>query len=329
MDSIELRVAPSNTLRPRPARILFGLERPDSVPELPGRSDFDRFTANSANVEESMVPKRFLGLALATLASVAAISFVGDAEAQGKKGKTTAPAAPAAEPPDTKKPIVLTPDGLSWGMTSKQVAAVIDKMLDEVYRPLYQKVSPGVKMKALDAALAEEKSAFLRSIIEFGKLPTGVDATPLKGEYTYKNGESMMAMTREGQTRYFFFMKGKLWKIIDEVKLGETAPLGATFVAAATKLAETYGVAGRVLEPDFAIGRNSQEVDWKDAKTHLRAIARSDTALALAYEDLGTLSNLSTLRANKHVEEDAIDPAVAAAMAGAPSEPAAPPKPKR
>lgn len=276
-----------------------------------------------------MVPKRYLGLALAAFASVAAITFVGDAEAQGKKGKTTAPAAPAAEPPDTKKPIVLTPDGLTWGMTSKQVVAVIDKMLDEAYRPLYQKVSPGVKMKALDAALAEEKSAFLRSIIEFGKLPTGMDSTPLKGEYTYKNGESVMSLTRDGQTRYFFFIKGKLWKVIDEIKLGENAPLGATFVAAVTKLAETYGVAGRVLEPDFAIGRNSQEVDWKDAKTHLRAIARGDTALALAYEDLGTLANLTTLRANKPVQDDGIDPAVAAAMAGAPSEPAPPPKAKK
>lgn len=278
-----------------------------------------------------MVPKRFLGLALAAVASVAAISYAGDVAAQGKKGKATAPAAPAADPPDTKKPIVILPDSLSWGLTQKQVIASVEKMLDEVYRPLYQKVSPGVKMKALDAALDEEKATFKRSTIDFGKLPTGVDATPLKGEYTYKNGESMMSLTRDGQTRYFFFIKGKLWKIIDEVKLGEKAALGATYVAAVTKLAETYGVAGRVLEADFEKGRPSQEVDWKDAKTHLRAIQRGDTALALAYEDLATLGNLATLRANKAVEEDAIDPAVAAAMAGAPSDTPAPKdaKPKR
>ena len=60
----------------------------------------------------------------------------------------------------------------------------------------------------LTGALSEtkQKAEFRRSWIEFGNLPTGVDASPLKGEYTYKNKEAMMSIQRGGKTRYFFFI---------------------------------------------------------------------------------------------------------------------------
>lgn len=270
-----------------------------------------------------MNPKRHLGLAVAAMMGLAALSTTGDVEAQGRgKAKAAAITAPAADPPLTKKPIVLSPSSLTWGLSIKQVTALVNSALDEAYKPLYKKVNPGVKMKALDAALAEEKATFARSRIDFGRLPTGVDASPLKGEYTYNNAESMMELTRDGQTRYFFFIGGKLWKVIDEIKLAEGNPLGATFQAAAVKLAETYGVPGRVLE------KTPVEVDWKDASTHLRAIQRSDTALAFAYEDLATLANLSSLRTAKQGGDDEVDPAVAAAMRGPEPEKEAP-KPKK
>jgi hypothetical protein len=269
--------------------------------------------------------KRQLCVLFAAVVGVATATVSGDVEAQKGK-KAVATPAPAATPPMTTKPIALTPAGISWGLSMKALTVVYDKMLDEAYKPLYDKVSPGVKMKALDAALEEEKSAFRRSRIDFGKLPTGVDATPLRGEYTYMNGESLMTFTRDGQTRHFFFIKDKLWKIIDERKLGETSPLGKTFQDAAVKLAGTLGVPGRVLDPDPAAGRPTTEIDWTDAATHLRAIDRGGSAMALAYEDNATLANLASLRTIKPANEDEIDPAVAAAVRGqAPSEP---PKPK-
>ena len=62
-------------------------------------------------------------------------------------------------------------------------------------RPNTPRMKPiGPKMKEVDAALAEQKLAFPRSEVDFGNLPTGVDNTPLKGEYSYKNNESMMSL---------------------------------------------------------------------------------------------------------------------------------------
>jgi hypothetical protein len=275
-----------------------------------------------------MKAKRLLGAALALGLGLAAITSASVAAAQQKRGTSGASAAaPArpAEPPATKKTIALTPPGIAWGMTTKQVAAVIDKQLDEAYVPRYKAISPGVKMRALDAELAEEKSAFRRSRIDFGALPTGIDATPLKGEYTYLNKESMMTLSREGGKRYFFFIQDKLWKIIDEHPLGEKATRGKDYASAVVKLATALGVPGRVTPPAPDKGRFVTEVDWKDAATHFRAIERGESEIAFAYEDLVTLGSLESLRPNKPVDSNAIDPAVASAVRKEEAPPGPPP----
>ncbi len=242
---------------------------------------------------------------------LAAASASSDALAD-KKGKNDKAAAPApTEPATSKKDIAYDMPGVTWGQTVKQVTAAVEKLLDEDYKPLYAKVSPGVKMKQLDAALAEEKSSFARSRIDFGKIPVALDSGPLKGEFTYNNKEAKMELTRKGITFHFFFIQDKFWKLIADRKLGEKEPAGKDFADAVSKVAKDLGVAGRVRAADESKGLNYQEVDWKDAKTHLRMIDRFGM-VAFAYEDNATLGNLATLRTNKPPAGNEIDPAVAA-----------------
>ena len=243
---------------------------------------------------------------------VAAVSAPSDAHADqpAKKTKTTAPPAVAADPPVAKKTISYDLTGVTFGMSNKKLVEAIEKILDEDYKPLYAKVSPGVKMKQLDSALAEEKSAFARSVIKFDKIPVALDSGPLKGEYTYNNKEQKLDFTRKGVTFHFFLIQDKLWKIYVEHKLGEKEPKGKDFADAVSKLAKDLGVAGRLLAADTV--RAMQEVDWKDANTHLRVIDRGSDKIAFAYEDNATLGNLSTLRASKPAAVNEIDPAVAA-----------------
>jgi hypothetical protein len=277
--------------------------------------------------EDGMKASRIFGAVLTLGLGLAMVGAGGDALAQNKKppAKKEPAAAPvAAEPPMAKKPMVIEPSGLAWGMDHNKVAGVYDKQFDADYMPKYKAVSPGVKMKALDAALAEEKAVFRRSRIDFGKIPTGLDGTPLKGEFTYNNGESMMSVTRNGQTRYLFFIKGKLWKLIDEIKLAEGTPYGKDFQAAVVKLATVLGTPGRVLPPDAAKGRPMPEVDWKDPSNHIRAVQRSNTAFALILEDNVTLGSLASMRTNKPVEDSGIDPSVAAIMGGQSAPPGPP-----
>lgn len=274
-----------------------------------------------------MKANRLFCAVLAAGLGLVAITATTEAQAQ-PKGKKEAPQASTAEA-IAKKSIALSPAGMAFGMSVKQVSEQIDKVLDDVYRPLYKQVSPGVKMKALDAALAEEKSTFRRSRIDFGKLPTGIDASPLKGEYSYLNKEAMMSFTREGRTRYFFFIQDRLWKIVDEHKLSETGPLGKDFKTATDKLAAVYGVPGRVLPADPSKGRMADEVDWKDTSNRLRAVRRGDSGIALITQELATEMNLATLRPNKPVDDNTIDPAVAAALAKGNPDSGPPPAPEK
>ncbi|AKT38016.1 hypothetical protein [Chondromyces crocatus] len=278
-----------------------------------------------------MKAKRLLGAALALGLGLGAVTSTTIVEAQGKKS-SKAPAAPAiaATPPTTKLSIALIPRAqdkkaktLSWGMTPAQVASVIDKVIDESHAEDFRKTPGGPNLTKLEQQVQQEKIEFKQSRVDFGATPTGIDSTPLKGEYTYNNKEAMLTYERGKAKTHFFFIQDRLWKIIDERTLGEGSKAGKDYAEAVSKLANTFGIAGRVLPADFDNGRYSTEVDWKDASTHLRAVQRHDTALAIILEDNVTLGNLDALRPNKPADDNGIDPAVAAAVRkdGAPPDP--------
>lgn len=256
-----------------------------------------------------------LGLCAVVGLGVASAGLLMADEASAGKPKAEAPAAPV-DPPNVKNRagIEIRPAGLHWGMTSDQLTRFYDRIIDRDFAPLYRKAQPGPQTKRLDAAVANAKAAFRRSKVVFGNLPTGVDSTPLKGEYTYQNAESMMHINRRGAgTRYFFFIQDKLWKIYDEVPLGDKRPLGPSYEEALKRLATRYGVVGRVTQPDYAIGRNYMEVDWQDQRTHLRVLDRSGLKIVgVVYEDRSTLANLASLRTNKPKDVSGVDPEVEA-----------------
>jgi len=266
-----------------------------------------------------------LSMLLSAGLGVLAVTHPSDARADKPKSAPAAPAA-IAEPPMTKKPIALPLPGIVWGQSPKQVAEALDKLVEEDHHAEYKEVQPGVKMKALDAQVAEEKSQFRRSRIDFGKIPTGVDSTPLRGEYSYQNKEAMMTLTRKGSNTEFFFIQERLWKIIVEYKLNDASALGKTYPDGVVKLATIYGVPGRIQPPNDT--RFVTEVDWKDGTTHVRAIERGEAALGLAYEDSATVANLASMRPNKPIDDNGIDPAVAAAVRGPSPEPGPPPPAK-
>jgi len=266
-----------------------------------------------------------LGLAMTTMA------VTDTASAQGKGGKgAAAQAAPAApvDPPTVKNAagIEITPTGVTWGMTPEQVFVVYDGLMEEDFSRMLKSAQPGPQLTRVEAQLASERAAMRRAKVDFGTLPTGIDSTALKGEYTYNNQESLLTVNRRGMgARHFFFIRGKLWKIYDEHALGENRPMGANFEEAAKKFAAKYQVGGRVVEPDYSVNRSFLEVDWQDAKSHIRLIDRSGMqVLGVVYEDRATVAQLHSLRVNKEANPDSIDPDIQAVI-GAPSEPSGPP----
>ena len=275
------------------------------------------------------------GLCAALAVGVAAVAVLATHDASAGKPAKAAAAAPArpVDPPNVKNQggIALSPQGIRFQMTPEELAAFYDRIIENDFRDLYKRAQPGPATTRLDAALAEAKAAFRASKVAFDNLPTGVDSTPLKGEYTYRNQEMMMKLTRKGTTRYFFFIRGKLWKIYDEIAIRENGPLGKDYEAAKKRYADAFQVAGRATEPDYSVGRLFTETDWQDPSTHLRLIDRSGLKIAaVVYEERATLNVLASYRTNKPVETDTVDPDIAALVRPATPTPvpSAPPPPK-
>ena len=174
-----------------------------------------------------------------------------------------------AQPAQLKKDIRLSPERLRWGLTLQQVAKIYDDEFDAQYAPIYKRTDPGVEMQAIDAEVADKKALIRRMRVDFGATPTGVDQGPLKGEYSYNNGESMSRTQLAGGTqRYFFFFNDKLWKVYDEYKLG--SKLGTGWSAAISALTELFGGAPRIMPADSQ-NRRYDEAIWTTPALQIRA----------------------------------------------------------
>ena len=261
-----------------------------------------------------MRPRLFVTLFALGMASSALV--VEPRVAEGKDKPAGAGSAGTIE-----KAVGLSPKGLHWGLTLEGVAKIYDKVFEEEYLPLLKKAQPGNEMLGLEDE-QKNKQGFLRrasSRVEFGKIPTGVDQSPLKGEYSYNNAESMATLRlRSGTDRHFFFFSDKLWKVYDEHKLAKGGPLGENFAEATKILSKKFGVPGKLVPADYDKGQSYDEMVWRDPEKTIRAVDRGNV-LGMVYADRTVADNLAQYRKNKAEDLHAMDKDVAAATAHPPT----------
>lgn len=235
-------------------------------------------------------------VALSALGLVA-LANLGDNSAYAKektadKGKATSGL--------IQKPFQIPPKGLKFGLSLEAIAKIYDKTIEAEMLPLFKKAEPGVELDQVSDELKLRQGELRRSRLEFASTPTGLDSSPLKGEYTYNNGESMATITQKsGTKRYFFFFSDELWKVYDEHKLKAGGPLGADFKEAVASLTKRFGgVAPKLIPSDFEKGRPFDEAEWRDPEKVIRAIDRG-TTLAMVYADRRVQDNLENYRKNR------------------------------
>jgi hypothetical protein len=268
---------------------------------------------------------------LKVLAALAALTFgtgallnSNDVMAQGAKPKPAAKKPAKLGPPGViSKRVGIAPRGLRFGLSLGGLGSLYDKVFDQEFLPLYKKAQPGVEMTALDEELKQKKASLRRSRVEFGNTPTGVDYSPLKGEYSYGNGESMAHITlRSGTERYFFFFSDRLWKVYDEHKLHKDGSLGENFEAAIKSLTKRFGAPPKRIHANYDAGQNFEEGLWADPEKYIRAVDRGDV-LGMVYIDKSVQDKLATHRKNKPKNLHAMDSDVQTAL----KKPEAPPGP--
>lgn len=215
-----------------------------------------------------------------------------------------------------------------WGQTHLEVARMMNQtggVFDVDYNTQLARMQPGVTMQAVEAERDQKKKFFESSWVQFNDTPTGFDNTHIKGEFTYRNHESVMYVDRGGKRRYFFFIGTppgeRLWKIYDDIPLRAGGLLGATFQEAVTKLNVAHSTPARIRAANASQGLMHTTADWQDGSTHLRAEDLGDGNCAVILEEKNTLGNLAQLRANKEVDPLAMDPSIAAITRGGISDP--------
>lgn len=253
---------------------------------------------------------KLAGIAIGLVVAAPGVALA--AKPAAKTGKPAATTSPSSLKQDTFK---LTPPGLKFGMTRKEVVRLYNRAIEKDYKKQMQEVQPGVEMTRLREEIDRKKDEFRLSWFTFDGKPASLDDSPYRFEYGHENEEGYLKISYKGKSRMLFFMKNKLWKVIDIYKLGESSKWGIDFAQASDKIGKRLGAAGRKQGTAEKV-RFVDEVDWADSNIHLRAMNVGGKKLALAYVDLGTEGNLATLRPErkKNKEAEDVDPAVRAVM---------------
>jgi hypothetical protein len=258
----------------------------------------------------------FVTLFAVGMASTTLVVEPGVAQGKDKPAEKTAPGAGAIE-----KTVGMPPKGLHWDLTLEGVAKLYDKVFEDEYLPLLKKAEPGNEMTALEDELKTKQGILRRGRIDFGNIPTGVDQSPLKGEYSYRNGESMASLRlRSGTERHFFFFSDKLWKVYDEHKLTKGGALGENFQEAVKILEKRFGAPGKAVPANYDKGHPFDEVQWHDSDKYIRAIDRGNI-LGVVYMAKSISDNIGQYRKNQPEDLHEMDKDVAAATAHPPTDP--------
>jgi hypothetical protein len=236
-----------------------------------------------------------------------------------KAGKEAKPAAKKPAPKPGKEEagkaattILLYPKGLAWAMGSEQIAKLYDRIFEAQYTELYKRTPIGPQTEALDAEREEKKRLLRQNKLIFGNMPTGMDNTALKSEFTYQNNESMTKIDfGNGLVRNFFFFGDRLWKVYDEHTLGKS-PIGANWESAILYVSDKLGSKPKLLEAGG--GRDFQQAEWTDGTTLVRLINRDyQQVVGVVFIEQSVNGQLLSLRKNRKADATAVDPSVAAA----------------
>lgn len=188
---------------------------------------------------------------------------------------------------------------LRWGMSEYDVRRFAKRYLTHHYEQAIKKASG----KASKAKLREELDAHLakleKSLVQFDGAGSQWDRSSVGGEFTYGNSESMIALEDTKAEHFYFFINGELWKW---VKVLPAAELGgknfSKFVATVNK---RFG--GGLTKSGARLADREDEQKWVeflDRRNRLRAVDQTEdhNSYALVFEDMDTVRDLSSLRAN-------------------------------
>ena len=192
-------------------------------------------------------------------------------------------------------PIATSMGDLRWGQSERDVSGFAQREIAATYNAEIAKTKDAGKQAKLKAEAKRAQAEVEKSRVEFEGGKSRWDNSPIAGEYTYDNGESMLVAKGPGTDSYYFFLNGKLWKV---VKVLDKQTAGADFKKFSKLVEDKFGK-GRVKKGEVTPGQgNTQWLEYLDRNSRLRAADASDKrgGYAMIFEEMATVRELASTR---------------------------------
>jgi hypothetical protein len=188
---------------------------------------------------------------------------------------------------------------LRWGLSESEVTSFVKRKLDERYTAQIQKTHDAGKQAKLKSDLKRAQSEVSKGLVEFTGSSSRWDRSPVAGEFTYGNGESMLVAKDEGSENYYFFLGGRLWKwfkVLDKDAFGH-----GDFKKFSQSIESKFGK-GRAKKGELAPGQgDAQWLEYMDRNSRMRAADAGSKrgVFALIFEEMSTVRELASTRPTK------------------------------
>ena len=196
---------------------------------------------------------------------------------------------------------------IQWGRSTKQVYLHLKEGIEDSYREPITKTTDAIQEDRLRHKLAEETQQIRDSYFEIDGTPSAYDSGFLKGEFSHKNGESLLRVRSKGQQDYFFFINERLWK---RYRAFDSAVFeGASFDEFGKALQQRYGKAKKKSGSLHKGTEPTQWYEWKEPKVLARAVDNNEFYgfYCLILANPKTVAQLDKLRKNAPAEAEQSD----------------------
>jgi hypothetical protein len=224
----------------------------------------------------------------------------GDAGSR-RRGRDAGAEAAAPEPTAPNPNIVALLNGLTWGMNKDQVITAVKQEIRDKYWAQIQAASDdGVAEQRLRTRMEREQEAFAGSCVSFTGQQTPWNVSMVDTEFTHNNQEEMCKFDRGDATDFYFFIRGKLWKIFRALNAGEMASAPPSLDDMRAQMEAQFGPAEELRQVNqYYMTNELVGVRWVDSQTDMQLRwLELYGVFAVVLTDRATLGNLASLRRN-------------------------------
>jgi hypothetical protein len=189
-------------------------------------------------------------------------------------------------------PIATSMGDLRWGLSEQDVSAFARRKLAEHYGDEIKKTHDAAKQAQLKAALKTAQADVTKSLTSFEGSSSRWDHSPVAGEFSYGNGESMLVAKDDSSENYYFFLNGRLWKWYKALDKGAA---GGDFKKFSQSVESKFGK-GHAKKGELTPGHGTtQWVEYIDRNSRMRAADTSKRGgFSLIFEEMATVRELAS-----------------------------------